>query len=362
MQKVLNTPCGKSMLLYYSRKIAVYNFTVYESQTKNGFCFVWDETQGKKGSNEICTSLMKYLTTIEDIPEIETISLYCDNCNGQNKNKQILIMLHTFLKKSKHIKEITLNYLMAGHTYMPADSIHSTIDSFIKNKIIYAPSQWATVISLSRHNPKPYHVSSLTYKDIKNWVSFENDSKCLPSHSVLKGNENPQQSENPDGLEHEDVSVDEYKSIPGSTRKRKRAGKGTKKCNVKNNSKRKKIKEVKGKSLKISQVRSITFKKDSMFVRYSYIDDCADEQEFKFKPCCENTTLKKAYSERIHISTLKYKDLEKLCKKKTIPEEYHKEFLSLKHSNNVNDFLQDTDEEDEVIEVTELEEPEAQAQ
>lgn len=72
LQKVLNTPCGKSMLLYYSRKIAVYNFTAYESRTKNGYCYIWDETNGKKGSNEICTSLMQYLTYIDEtMPEIE---------------------------------------------------------------------------------------------------------------------------------------------------------------------------------------------------------------------------------------------------------------------------------------------------
>lgn len=267
LQKVLNTPCGKSMLLYYSRKISVYNFTVYESQTKNGFCFVWDETQGKKGSNEICTSLMKYLSTIEADPEIETLSLYCDNCSGQNKNKQILIMLHTFLKNSTHIKEITLNYLMAGHTYMPADSIHSTIDTFTKTKIIYASSQWPKVISLARHNPRPYHVLSVTYKDVQDWATFETESKCLPSLLVVKEKENPQQSKTHDELQVEVLSAEQNKSTPGpartrkltekgeAARKRKLTGRGTKKCTVKNNAKRRKPKEVKGKPVKISQIR-----------------------------------------------------------------------------------------------------------
>lgn len=33
LQKVLATPYGESMQLYYSRKYAVFNFTVYESGT-----------------------------------------------------------------------------------------------------------------------------------------------------------------------------------------------------------------------------------------------------------------------------------------------------------------------------------------
>lgn len=34
LQKVLNTPCGNSMLLFYSRKLAYYNLGIYESNTK----------------------------------------------------------------------------------------------------------------------------------------------------------------------------------------------------------------------------------------------------------------------------------------------------------------------------------------
>lgn len=105
LQKVRNTPCGKSMLLYYSREISVYNFTVYESGTKDGFCYIWDKTNGKKGSNEICKGLNKYLKNLDDKkPKIKSIALYADNCSGQNKNKQIIAMIHKFLKKAKNIR------------------------------------------------------------------------------------------------------------------------------------------------------------------------------------------------------------------------------------------------------------------
>lgn len=76
-----------------------------------------------------------------------------------------------------------MNYLIAGHTYMPADSMHSTIESFISNKIVYAPLQWPTVISLSKHVPGPYQVYSLNYKDIEDWVTYEEASKIIPNTS-----------------------------------------------------------------------------------------------------------------------------------------------------------------------------------
>lgn len=39
LQKVLNTPHGDNLLLYYARKCANYNLTVYESGIQNGFCY-----------------------------------------------------------------------------------------------------------------------------------------------------------------------------------------------------------------------------------------------------------------------------------------------------------------------------------
>lgn len=56
LQKVLNGPSGDSMLLGYYRKFASYNFTIYETQTKKGVCFLWGQHNGKRGANEICSN------------------------------------------------------------------------------------------------------------------------------------------------------------------------------------------------------------------------------------------------------------------------------------------------------------------
>jgi len=48
-QKILNTPHGDSMLLFYSRKYTMYNETFYESGTRNGYCYVWGEQDGLRG-------------------------------------------------------------------------------------------------------------------------------------------------------------------------------------------------------------------------------------------------------------------------------------------------------------------------
>lgn len=51
LQKMLTTPYGETMVLYYSRKYAEFNFTLYESQTQKVFCYTWGESDGKRGSN-----------------------------------------------------------------------------------------------------------------------------------------------------------------------------------------------------------------------------------------------------------------------------------------------------------------------
>jgi len=56
LQKVLNTPQGQNMNLYYSRKYSVFNCTVYESGTQNSYAYLWDESTDQRGANGIAFS------------------------------------------------------------------------------------------------------------------------------------------------------------------------------------------------------------------------------------------------------------------------------------------------------------------
>lgn len=82
LQKILNTPHRDSMLLFYSRKYTMFNETFYESGTQNSYCFIWGEQDGMRGSNEICTTIDKYLTIVEDRKTVKTLTLFCDSCPG----------------------------------------------------------------------------------------------------------------------------------------------------------------------------------------------------------------------------------------------------------------------------------------
>lgn len=144
LQKVLNTPHGENMMLYYSRKLAVYNLTFYESGTRNGFCYTWSEIDGKRGANEASSILQKYINEVDHRGTVKHLLLYCDSCPGQNKNKTVLTCINVTLQNCNNLLSIQINYLLPGHTYMPVDSVHSVIEKSLNGVIIWAPSQWST--------------------------------------------------------------------------------------------------------------------------------------------------------------------------------------------------------------------------
>lgn len=50
LQAILSLPFSGENQLYYKRKLNVYNFTIFDSFKNYGYCYVWDECNGKKRS------------------------------------------------------------------------------------------------------------------------------------------------------------------------------------------------------------------------------------------------------------------------------------------------------------------------
>jgi len=81
-------------------------------------------------------------------------------------------MLNNFINKAKHVTSVKIAYLVSEHTYMPVDAIHSTIDNFLKNRTVWAPSEWPTLIANSRKNPGPLEVKVMKFNDFFDWKTF----------------------------------------------------------------------------------------------------------------------------------------------------------------------------------------------
>lgn len=284
LQKVLATPHGPSMMFGFSRKYAVYNFTVYESKSQNSYCYLWGEKDGKRGVNEICTNLYSYLHDLDQMGNYQSVSLFCDNCPGQNKNRFVLSMLCFFIKNSRSITNISLTYLVAGHTYMPVDSVHAVIEKYTAKINIQAPSEWPTILRNARRRPKPYEVINVHFKDFLDW-------KVLAVPKKLKGS---------DGIE-----------------------------------------------IKINDIKIAKFSKsdsNKIWISTSYDTDCVfHDIEWPMRKIVQ---VPQSYASELPINKKKLKDLLDLCKNLSINREYHGEYFALSSGKNVPDTLAESDVDD----------------
>lgn len=327
LQKVLNTPHGDNILLYYSRKYTVYNFTVYECSTRNGFCYTWGECNGKRGAKEIGTCIYKYLQNVDD-RGIKKVIFYCDCCSGQNRNRFFSIF-KGFLTVSKNIETIQINYLLPGHSYMPVDSMHSVIEREVRKLVVWSPTQWPSYIESARKNPCPYKVFTLEHGDFIDWDPLTQE--CFPPSTknlhvskiriaTMKKKDvksiKTKHSMKPDAITCE-VKLDVKDLDPNGKDITKEKGKG------------------KGKGKKKGEGKKTTDEASN---------SSADTFETRLKKTFQN--LKPLYKKRLQISQVKYKDLKKICDDGVIPSRCHGDFMNLPYAANVRDTLNQSDEED----------------
>lgn len=91
LQKVLSLPKAEISCLYYKRKVSVYNFTIFNMASHEGFCFVWDEPTGKRGANEIASCIFSFLNDMS-VKGYKKFIFWSDNCGGQNRNQYLFSM------------------------------------------------------------------------------------------------------------------------------------------------------------------------------------------------------------------------------------------------------------------------------
>lgn len=139
LQKVLITPQMFVSDAYYSRKLSTYNFTTHDLASRNVQCYLWHETEAKRGSCEISTCLNMHNREMGDKDEI---IYYSDSCTGQQRNLQFCIMCLLCVTNFP-IKVIThINYFERGHSQMEGDSVHATIENSTKRLEVYSPDDW----------------------------------------------------------------------------------------------------------------------------------------------------------------------------------------------------------------------------
>ena len=162
LQQLLMCPKSFSSAVYYKRKLSVHNSTMYDLNTREGYCSVWHEGEGGLDSDEFATLVTEYLNTLPDT--VTTVILWSDGCCYQNRNSQLASAILYFLRSNKkpHLEEVHQKFLTKGHTQMEVDSMHAAIETASAKIELSTPPEWVTIMKSAR--PKqPYHTSLLTH-------------------------------------------------------------------------------------------------------------------------------------------------------------------------------------------------------
>ena len=165
LQTVLSVPCSLVGEIYYKRKLSCNNLSFYNLGNANGYCFLWDETQGGRGSCEIASCLYLYLNSVAGSSSgVKEVTLFSDTCGGQNRNQFTAAALHFTTMGLPKLETVNHKFFESGHSQMESDTIHSAIELAKKKTKVYVQSQWETVINLARKS-NPYMVIPMKHQD-----------------------------------------------------------------------------------------------------------------------------------------------------------------------------------------------------
>ena len=148
---------------FYKNKLSIYNFTVFTLSLLKGLCCLWNQTEAKRGSNEIATNIFLYIERMAK-EGYERMSFYSDNCGGQNKNRNVFCMYTIAAKKWK--VDISHRFFETGQTQNEADSMHARIEIEAARREIFSEEEWKQIIRSAKQEGESYEIFELRNADV----------------------------------------------------------------------------------------------------------------------------------------------------------------------------------------------------
>ena len=131
---------------YYYSPLNVSCFGCCDFMTEKFYAFLYNEGEGKKGGNNVCSLLYKKLVD-DGIVEMtrlkgpgEQLSLVFDNCAGQNKNRMVLHFTQ-YIVDCNIFKRVEVIFLVMGHTKNICDHRFKDLKKHFHHRNVYTFDQ-----------------------------------------------------------------------------------------------------------------------------------------------------------------------------------------------------------------------------
>lgn len=177
-------PCPRLAVgqAYYKRKLWVYNFGIVDVKTNRAMMFVWDESVAGRGSSEIASCVLKWLDLRlgHNCTDARTmLTIFADNCAGQNKNLQMVLMALRELHR-RRLARVEFSFLVSGHSYLPCDAAFGHVELEIRRRnVIQTPKEYMDAIELATNPPYTVvHMVRQDFKDINGLLSLVTKRKA----------------------------------------------------------------------------------------------------------------------------------------------------------------------------------------
>ena len=285
LEQVLLCPRLNVSSLFYRRKLATYNLTVYDMGTRDVSCYMWHEGAGGRGCNEIATSIHLFLKSLP--ASAKRVIFFSDTCSAQNRNQFFAAMC---LNAVRHlpIECIDHVYMESGHSHMECDTAHSMIETALKNQDVYNPADYYRIVAMARRK-HPFKVIVLDTDDFL-------DFKAL----------------------NKNIIRNKKKDVAGNT----------------------------AHWIKMKWIRYRKNSPESIMFKYDYDDEFIEmrvNHGVRGRPSIPHEVLVPLFTEAPCITQAKYDHLKFLCDSLAIPRFYHDFYKGLKTNRNVRDALPEPD-------------------
>lgn len=154
--------------VYFKSQLNVYAFNIHTLSTAQSVFYIYPETVGKKGSDDVCSLLHHFLYNFLD-PNVKHLTIFCDSCAGQNKNFTMFRFLHNVVHNQKRLDNVKVVFPIRGHSYMEPDKNMGLVNTAQKAEI---PADWVDIFRDARAKPSPFEVVEVEQALFRSWTKF----------------------------------------------------------------------------------------------------------------------------------------------------------------------------------------------